>query len=300
MNMPAIHTDQLRRFSFEEFPVRGAIVRMDSVWQTIVDRNPLPVDALRVLGEASTAAVLMTSQIRFSGTLGVQLQSSGGLRLVLAQCTDDGRVRALCRMDEESEAPLIDGGILSINMEGHSHQQRYQGIVSVDDGNLPNALQRYFSQSEQLQTWLHLTVTDGRVAGLILQQMPTDGGQTVSRDPELDGDAWNRVLALGETLTDDELLNLPVEDILRRLFHQEKVRLQDGDALSFSCSCSRTRVADMLRSVGRDEIEAVLAERGSVEVTCEYCNQPYAFDAVDVAEVFSSTLPPSRPGRQNQ
>ena len=290
-------SDQLLRFSFDSLPVRGAIVHLNEAWQSILQRNSLPADACQVLGQAVAAAALMTSQIRFSGTLGVQLQSSGQLRLALAQCTDDGKLRALCRMDDSTGETLISGGVLSINMEGHSHQQRYQGIVSVDDGNLPNALQRYFAQSEQLPTAIHLAVSETSATGLMLQQIPPSDEELQG---EPDDDAWNRLLILVETLTDEELLELPAEDVLRRLFHQEQVRVQTSAPLTFACSCTRTRVAEMLRGVGRAEVEAVLAERGSVEVVCEYCNQPYGFDPVDIEELFSSDLPPSQTSPHQQ
>lgn len=280
-------SDQLSRFLFEHFAVRGALVNLQESWQSIQELQNSNSMHSPVLGEALAAAALLTSSIKFRGNLGLQLQSSGQLRLVLAQCSDQGHLRGITRFDPDSRT-VADDAVLSINLEGLDHRQRYQGIVAVPDGSLSDALAAYFTQSEQLETRFWLAAGGQRAGGLMLQQLPQQSGNPQATDP----DAWNRVNILAGTLTAEELLELPPSRLLRRLFHEEDVRLFDPRPLQFQCSCSPARVADMLRSLGRAEVDDILEEQNQVEVHCEYCNRPYRFDALDVAQVFHGEAPP--------
>jgi molecular chaperone Hsp33 len=158
--------------------------------------------------------------------------------------------------------------------------ERYQGVVPLEGAILGDALERYFEQSEQLPTRVWLAAGPQRAAGLLLQAVP--GG-----DPS--GEGWARATALAATLSSAELLGLPTETLLHRLFHEERVRLFDAETVAFRCGCSRERIEGLLRSLGRDEVESIVAEQGAVEITCEFCNRRYRLDAVDAAMLFSGT-----------
>ena len=293
---PATPDDFLHRFQLERAGVRGALVRLEQAWRRIDANGHYATPLADLLGQTVAASALFTSVIKFDGRLSIHLRESGALRLLFADCTHDGRLRGIVRWDgEPPSAPvaLEPGARLAITIENAATDARYQGLVPVEGARLAQAFEGYFERSEQLPTRIVLATADGRCGGLMLQQIAGAGGTFVG-----DPDGWNRVGHLLATLGEQELLGLPPDQLLLRLFHEEGVRLQPAQPLAFECSCSRERVAGMLRSLGRAENESVLAEQGSVDVTCEFCTRRYVFEASDIAEVFAD-LPtdPTEPTR---
>ena len=118
---------------------------------------------------------------------------------------------------------------------------------------------------------------------MLLQKLPEQ--REASED-----DSWSRAVLIADTLKPEELLNVPAGELVHLLYHEEDIRLFESQAVVFRCTCSRENVARMLRMLGRDEVGAVLAERGEVEVHCEFCNQRYAFDRVDADAVFADVM----------
>lgn len=291
-------SDVLRRFLFEDFPVRGEIVRLEDSWREVIKRHDYPPAVRAVLGEALAAAVLLASTLKFEGMLTLQLQGDGDLHLLVAQCGSDLSVRGLAKWKGESPsgsfAELTGAGRLAITIENRKTAERYQGIVLADADTLAGALEGYFANSEQLPTRLWLAADDHRVAGMLLQQLPGDGDA-----PTADEDAWERTGLLAATLTREELLGLHDRDVLRRLFHEEDLRLTDADPVVFSCSCNAGRVESALKLLGREELEDLLASEGVIQVRCEFCNRGYELDAVDVERLLATEEgeappPPSR------
>ena len=279
-------TDQLQKFILERAGVRGVLVQLDQVWAQARASADYPPNVASLLGRSLAAVALLTGTIKFQGRLSVQLRGDGPLRLLFAECTDAGNVRGLARWDEQAEdiaATLDDGSLLAITIEQADSDLRQQGLIAPQGGDLEAAFEHYFEQSEQLPTRLVLVERDGRCAGILLQPLATEGGTGQRRDE----DGWNRINHLLGTLGSDELALLPPEQILLRLFHEEDVRVFDPQPLQFVCSCSRARVGNMLRSLGRDEVDATLAAEAEVSVTCEFCNAVYRFDPIDVAELFA-------------
>lgn len=278
--------DALRRFMFESFPVRGEIVRLDASWRAVLERENYPPAVRALLGEAMAASVLLASTLKFDGLLTLQIQGEGDLHLLVAQCGSDLAVRGLAKWRGEnpsgSLAELTGAGRLAITIERRKHQERYQGIVLADTVTLADCLEAYFSQSEQLPTRLWLAADDGGAAGMLLQQMPAAQGTT-----EADPDGWNRAKVLADTLAPEELLALEAQEVLRRLFHEEDLRLSDCRPVEFRCSCSRQRVESALRLLGRDELGELLEAEGRIEVRCEFCNKAYELDAVDVEQLLA-------------
>ncbi|MBI3773359.1 MAG: Hsp33 family molecular chaperone HslO [Gammaproteobacteria bacterium] len=279
--------DTLQRFVFENSKVRGDFIHLRASYQAVRERATYPDLIAEQLGQALAASALLSATIKFGGSLIMQIQSSGPLNLLVAQCTHDRHLRGLAHWHNEvheGTLPQMYGdGRLVITIDNAHNNERYQGIVSLEGDTLAEALETYFTQSEQLETRLWLVADQYQAVGMLLQRLP---------GPEGDDDLWQRVEALGATLTVEEMLQLPTREILRRLFHEEDVRLFDAEPVSFRCSCSREKIVNMLRGLGQEEANAILAEQGKIEVTCEFCNAGYRFDAVDVEEVFTSGLPP--------
>jgi molecular chaperone Hsp33 len=279
--------DSLHRFLFEQYPIRGHLVHLDASWRALLEHRDYPEAVRSVLGEATAASVLLAATIKFEGVLSLQLSGQGPLNLLLAQCTSGLGVRALARYQEQiaegNFAELAGSGNLTVTLETDDQAQRYQGIVPMQGERLADCLGVYFETSEQLPTRLWLSATDRGASGMILQRLPGESEHVDS--PHVD-DAWRRVQLIGDTLQADELHTLSDREILRRLFNEDDLRLFEPSPVFFRCRCSRERVATMLRSLGEAESRSILAERGNVEVRCDFCNRAYTFDAVDVEQLF--------------
>jgi molecular chaperone Hsp33 len=293
--------DCLHRFLFERYPIRGHIVHLDASWRALLEHRDYPPAIRDTLGEAVAASVLLAATLKFDGTLSLQLQGQGPMHLMLAQCSSELGVRAVARYREAHEgrnlAALSGEGNLTVTLENEDLSQRYQGVVPLSGERLADCLREYFESSEQLPTRLWLHATAKGASGLLLQRLSDDSVQartSVNRPVELPerdeiDDAWRRVQLLGDTLRGEELQALSDREILRRLFNEDDVRLFQSSPVYFRCRCSRERVIGMLRSLGAEEIRSVLAERGEVEVRCDFCNRAYRFDPVDVEKLFATT-----------
>lgn len=288
--------DHLYRFLFERANVRGQIVHLEDAYQGVIQRREYPPLLRDLVGQAMAAAALLSSTIKFRGSLSLQVQGKGeqGLTLLVVQATSQGGLRALARWEGElpdgaSLGELCPEGYLAITIDP-DEGERYQGIVALDSGSLAEALDNYFENSEQLSTRVWLTADAQRAAGMLIQRLPGES---------LDADAWNRAEALAATITADELLQLNAPTIIHRLFHEEDIRLFDPSPFHFQCTCSRERVGNVLRSLGQEEVRDILQEQGQVEVHCEFCNQAYHFDAVDAEQIFlpEDSLPETPPTR---
>ena len=324
---------ELHKFLFDGLPVRGMLVRLTDAWTEILARRagntatgayPEPVREL--LGEMAAAAVLMQSNIKFNGALVLQVFGDGPVKLAVAEVQSDLSLRATASVTGEvpATARLSDmvnvggGGRCAITLDPKDRmpgQQPYQGVVPLfgDRGEklekLSDVLQHYMLQSEQLDTTLVLAADDKVAAGILSPRMPIKGegnlgGGELSHSENEDqigrNEDYNRISILASSLTRDELLTLDVETILRRLFWEEKLlrfEPQTGaEGPRFVCTCGRERVANMIRGLGVEEAEDILAERGDIEVGCDFCGKQYRFDAVDAAQIFrppGDQLPPS-------
>jgi molecular chaperone Hsp33 len=287
--------DCLHRFVFEHYPIRGHLVHLDASWRALIEHREYPNAIRGVLGEAVAASLLLAATIKFDGVLSLQLRGDGFVHLMLAQCTSGLGVRGLARYQEPAAGgeggpqsginDLIGAGNLTVTLETDDGAQRYQGIVPISGARLADSLQIYFENSEQLPTRLWLYADGQGASGMLLQRLP---GGAERADAAAVDDAWRRVQLIGDTLTSEELRTLTDAQILHRLFNEDDLRLFEPSPVYFRCRCSRERVAGMLQGLGEDETRAILAERGEVEVRCDFCNRAYVFDAVDVGRVFNA------------
>lgn len=271
--------DCLHRFVFEDIGIRGQWVRLSASWQTAKQQQHCPDHVKLQLGQAMTAVVLLSSTIKFNGSMILQAQGNGSLKTLVAQATQDRKIRGLIRSSENvktgSLQEMFGEGRLVLTVLSEKGTP-YQAIVSLKGNNLAAALETYFAQSEQLNTRLWLFANETRTTGLLLQELPSQ--RNIKAD-------WERIEMLANTITEQELLGLDCEDLLYRLFHEENVRLFGAEPVEFDCSCSRPKIENVLRLLGRQELESVLRERGQIEVNCEFCNKYYRFDRIDVDQL---------------
>lgn len=293
-------TDRIRRFLLEHHPVRGHVVQLEGAWQRMREHTTYPAPVRDLLGQATCAAVLLASTLKFQGTLTLQLQGDGAVRLLVAQCTHDFRVRSVARFDDtrplDNFRALVGTGRITVTVESDERAARYQGIVPLSGDSLEQCIDEYFATSEQLPTQVRLAADDTRAGGMLMQRVPGLGGHGGSLDPEAADKAWDAASAQLELLDDQELLHVNPEALLRRSATVDDVRLFDGDEVKFECRCDRERVATILRGLGQEEVEDVVREQGKVTVTCEFCQKPYDFDPIDVAQLFAEQPPPPAPG----
>ena len=286
------HPDSLQRFLFEQSNVRGELVHLDDAWRAVLERHDYPPSLRAVMGELMAAAVLLAATLKLKGSLILQIQGRGPVTLLVVECDGELNVRATAKWQGELDgtgfAQMVGDGRFVITLDPRDGGQTYQGIVALDGDSVAEVLQNYMLRSDQLETRLWLAADAQGAAGLLLQKMPGEGGYAVAEQD--DDDMWPRVTMLTDTLQHEELLGLPAVELIRRLYGEEDVRLFDTQHVAFRCSCSRDRVARMLKMLGRDEVQSVLAEQGVAEVTCEFCNHQYRFDKVDAEQVFASQV----------
>ena len=313
---------EIHKFLFDGLPVRGVLVRLTDAWTEILRRHasgssasayPQPVQ--NMLGEMVAAATLMQSNIKFNGSLILQIFGDGPVKLAVAEVQPDFGLRATATVIGDIAVDASLSALVNVNNEGKcaitldpktrfAGQQPYQGVVPLFDDagekleKLSDVLEHYMLQSEQLDTTLVLAADDQVAAGLLIQRLPLAGvgnlaGSLVSQANEDEigiNEHYNRIAILASSLKRDELLTLDVDTILRRLFWEETLTrfepLAGDTAPRFSCTCSRERVSKMLLGLGIEEAQSILAERGDIEVGCEFCGLKYQFDPVDVAQIF--------------
>ena len=307
---------ELHKFLFDGLPVRGMIVRLTDAWTEILARRraddaastwPWPVAEL--LGEMAAAGVLMQSNIKFNGALVMQIFGEGPVKIAVAEVQHDLGLRVTAKVVGEVASDAHLQSLVNVNGRGRCAitldpkdrlpgQQAYQGVVPLNAShgggqpNLADVLEHYMRQSEQLDTKLVLAANENVAAGLLIQRLPAEGTANIGGDQPMDPaeqlEHFNRIATLAGSLTGDELLALDIETILRRLFWQEKILRFDPQTPRFSCTCSRERVAGMIRGLGQEEADSILAERGEIDVGCDFCGKHYRFDAVDAAQIFTA------------
>lgn len=298
-----VEVDICQRFLIEDSTVRGEIVLLESSLQNVFAKHPYPIEIQGLLGELLTAAVLLASTVKIDGSLSIQARGGKHIDLLMVECDTQKHVRALARWSEHTQGlgfrELLEGSqlVITLDPKGANLNQgnRYQGIVPLEGNSLTESLEFYFKQSEQLATRLWLTQGDGRAAGLILQQLPFNSDVQLSK--EQNEEDWQRLSLLAGTITQEELLHLSPTTLLQRLFHEENVRLFPAQEVQFKCTCSQARFGSALANLGRHELEDIMKEQGQITTTCEFCNQTYTFDQVDVEVLLSpsASKAPDRP-----
>ena len=301
---------ELQKFIFDGLPVRGMIVRLTDSWKEVLQRRATSGEwtapVRDMLGEMAAAATLMQANLKFNGALILQVHGDGPVKLAVAEAMSDLRFRVTAKVqgDVAPDARFADlvnrygEGRCAITLDPLDRQpgqQPYQGVVPLEApdggpvGDVATMLEHYMRQSEQLETRIVLAANGEAACGLLIQRLPIEGAGNLAgaEKAEIDAEAFTRIAHFASTLTATELLTLDSATILHRLFWEEPLRVFEPQVPSFACSCSADRVKAMLKNLGRDEAESILAERKDVEIGCDFCGTQYRFDAVDIGALFA-------------
>lgn len=295
-------SDTLQKFLFENSAVRGELVEISETWRQVQARRDYPKAVQTLLGEMLAAAALLTANLKFNGAIILQIHGDGPVKLLVVECDSQMRLRAMAKLvpdaiiDDDASLPQL------VNLHGHGRfvitldpldklpgQQAYQGIVPLDGESVAIVIENYMLRSEQLDTKLWLAANQDIARGLLLQKLPHEGG--IDAPVAGDLEEWDRAVALGSTLKQEELLNTDISTLMHRLFWEETIRIFEPQHPQFHCGCSREKVGNMLKMLGQPEIDAALTELGKLDVNCDFCGQHYAFDKVDCAQLFASEMP---------
>lgn len=302
--------DTLQKFMFDKSLVRGELVEISGTWRQIQARRDYPKAVKTLLGEMLSAAALLSANLKFNGSLVMQIHGDGPVRLLVVECDSALQLRATAKLapdaviEEDSTLPqlvnLHGQGRFAITLDPKDKlpgQQAYQGIVPLSGDSIATVIEHYMLRSEQLDTKLWLAADDNVSRGLLLQKLPSEGGIAASAKDALE--TWNRTVMLASTVRTEELLGTDISTLMHRLFWEETIRIFDPKHPSFHCSCNRERVGNMLKMLGQAEVESALAELGQLGIDCDFCGQHYDFDKVDCAQLFAIetateiVLPPS-------
>ena len=282
------HADIRTRFIFDDMPVRGLHVRLENVWKHIVGQKHYPAAIRRALGELLAAGALLSGNLKTDGTLIVQVQGQGRLKMLVVEATSDQTVRATARWDvtadindDESLTDLLGGNSVFVLTLQPKDAEPWQGVVPLEGGSIAQMLINYTKRSEQLDTQIVLASSDDACGGLLVQRLP---------ETEPDAASWEHVGTLVQTLTPEELTELDAQHVLYRLFHETPPRVFDPESIEFACTCSRGKVSDMLLMLGGEEVGGVVAEQGSIQIDCDFCHAKYVFDETDVNALFGADV----------
>ncbi|MFN7096194.1 MAG: Hsp33 family molecular chaperone HslO [Gammaproteobacteria bacterium] len=291
--------DYLQRFLFEHHAVRGELVFLRDVFQTVTQQRQYPAVVKHLLGQAMTATALLGATIKYKGRLILQAQTAGPVNLLVVQCDESFNMRALARWQDDSDfsGQLFGEGHMIMTVAPDNTTERYQGVIDLSSDQLSENLERYFEQSEQLPTKLWLAAGEDQTVGLLIQKMPDLHSGELSAGEEWD--YWEHVITLAGTITEKELLTLDIQTILYRLFHEEDVRLYESQPIRFRCDCSKDKMTQAVLTMGQDEIADILRTYGMVEVTCDFCNNTYAFSKPEIDIIFIPLQDAKHPSRHS-
>jgi molecular chaperone Hsp33 len=281
-----MQTDYVQRFLFENLDIRGRLVCLTAAWQRMLQGRGYPDDIVTLLGHTTALNVLLGANQKGAGRVTLQVQGTGPVKLLVADCTAELRIRGMAHYEadeigSESERELLGDGRLAVTLEDVKSGKFYQSLVPLEGETLEQIFMHYLSQSEQLSAYLRLYADGDALAGLLLEKLPNAD----SRDP----DGWNRVTHFANTLTLQETRDVQPYDLLTRVFPEELMRVFRLYAVEYHCPYDEDKVKDMLRGLGREEVESILAERGEVVIRNEMCNHEYRFDAAAIARLFQTT-----------
>jgi len=283
--------DSLHRFVIDNTRVRGEIVHLNNSWQTVLERYDYPDNVKNILGDAFAACALLSATIKYDGSLILQIRGDGPLHLLVVQATSNGTLRGLARWKKDVPAEglneIFGNGQMVMTIEPPKGEP-YQGIIGLQGVNIKDAIENYFTQSEQLNTRLWLAANDNTCTGFLLQELPDTSNQ--ANDLDEDKHNWDHSIHLANTLTKDELLSLSTKEILYRLFHEDDIRLFEPAPLSFMCGCSTERINKVIISLGIDEARSIISEQGNIQVDCEFCNAEYIYSLKDIEQLFAGNV----------
>ena len=278
-------TDTSTRFLFSDADVRGNLISLNESYRQVVDVHAYPAALQQRVGEFLAGVLLLSETIKFKGRIVLQARTDGPIRLIVAEANHQRQVRAVARLDESQaftgDFPvLFYGGTLAVIIEPENGES-YQSLVPLQGDSLASCLEHYFTQSEQLNTFIRLKADDTSASGFLLQQLPA---QRVLGKSEREGQ-WQHLSMLARTVTGEEIKSLPHTDVVKRLFAQETVEVYTPHSIESVCSCNEGRLANSLVALGQQELDELFTENPVLTLTCEFCLTEYKFDAAYLTEL---------------
>lgn len=277
--------NRLTGFVFENKVAHGAFVELSEGVGEMLGRRAYSGDVRKLLGEAMAAMPLLATHLGYEGRINLQFQGEDAVKMLVAQVDHHLEVRAMAKAPEELQGSftgLLRGGVLALMLEPNAeHRESTQASVPIEGTSLAQALEAYFTQSEQLPTLIRLAADGDRLRGFLLQRMPLEDARGGEED-------WEHVSILAATLKPEEMLQADLATLLGRLFAEEEVRVFEPRPVTVACRCSRAGISRLLLSLGREECDSILAEQGRIAVTCEFCGKEYAFTQFETAELFAA------------
>lgn len=275
--------DTLQRFIFEHANVRGEIVHLEKTYQSIIEQRNYPPRVQNLLGEALVSCLLLASSIKFAGTLTLQFQGDHRLPLLLVQCDQELNVRAFAQCAENlgdlDYTTAFLNGHMALTINQDNQITVYQSTLPIQATSMSENLMNYFAQSEQISTKVWLAVGEKSAAGMLLQLMP--GEDSAHREQ-----FWEYAVQLGQTVSETELLTLDNQTLLYRLYHETELRIFAARPTQFKCRCTQKKMDQVLRVLGEHDAKELVEEQGKISIRCDFCNQEYNFDAIDVTMFF--------------
>ncbi len=275
--------DSVHRFLFEHLDIRGALIRLGPAWRQMLAGRGYADTTCQLLGELTAVTAMIGNNLKIPGRLTFHLQGHGPVRMLVVDCDEQLRLRGMAKAPADlAPAPVADlfgDGRLALTLDTDTSRQPYQSIVPLAGESIARIFEHYLAQSEQAPARLWLMADAAHACGLFLQKLP----EADQRDP----DGWNRVQLLAATASAAELA-LPPEALLTRLFPDEDIRLFEARTVSYHCPRNEEKVLEMLRSLGRAEVEATLAEQGEIVINDDICNQEYRFGPEVIARLFGA------------
>jgi molecular chaperone Hsp33 len=276
-------SDTLQRFIFEDAHIRGEIVHIEKTYQSIMNQRDYPPMIKNLLGEALVSCLLLASSIKFEGSLNLQFQGDKRLPLLLVQCDHELNIRAFAQYTEDLEiidyATAFLQGQMVLTINQYNQTQAYQSMVPIQSTSMSENLMSYFAQSEQVSTKVWLAVNEEIAAGMLLQLMPGED----THQKEL---FWEYAVQLGQTVSEEELLTLDNQTLLYRLYNEADIRIFESRPTRFQCRCNEDKMKQVLTILGEEEAKKLLEEQGAIIINCDFCNQKYTFDPIDVTLMF--------------
>lgn len=277
-----LQKDFIQSFLFEQSDVRGRIVRLENSIRTIMDQHDYPVFIRSILGQLLVASTLLASTLKFEGQLTLQFQGEGSLKMLVAKCSHDFNIRGLAKWDENAEKNQLKqdffSGQLVITLEEFRENKRHQSIVDINHKTIAEAIEIYFLQSEQIPTKIILANNKHYFAGLLLQKMPSHNTEQIN--------FWEHVGILAGTLKEEEFLKWDNQRLLKNLFHEENIHLYNPILIHFYCPCSKEKMENAVRMLGKKEALSTFSTQKILTVTCDYCNASYEFTSQAVEQLF--------------
>ena len=276
-------TDELNRYLFDNRHVRGELVQLSQSYKSIINNHNYPVGVRLLLGELLAGTCLLSATLKFEGSITVQLQGNGPVGYMSVNGNNEQQLRGIAKVVDENKAKdasslqeLLGKGNMIITIKPDQGEP-YQGIVALDQPTLAQCFAHYFEVSAQIptQVWLFSDDDKQQVAGSLVQLLPDGDGSSENKEQQQQD--FEHISQLTNTIKSEEIFTLEAQTLLYRLYHQEQVSLFEPQPVNYQCGCSSNKCLAAIAQIEGDELEAILAEKGKISMTCDYCRTTYDF-----------------------